>query len=105
MASRSPAAVQDAPQVDAKTTESGHKKAGLSEDEMSKMDERRNPRAVVAKHLGDAESESHDRTRQSTAPLLFAPNRHKPSPMTTSSRTGNPRTQFRMAAWGSGRQP
>ncbi|OAN71099.1 hypothetical protein A8B82_21130 [Sulfitobacter sp. EhC04] len=50
----SPAALQDAAKSYAKTTEAG-KKAGLSEDEMSKMDDAAIRRAVVAKSLGDAE--------------------------------------------------
>jgi hypothetical protein len=53
----SPAALQDAAKSYAKTTEAG-KKAGLSEDEMSKMDDAAIRRAVVAKHLGDAEAKA-----------------------------------------------
>lgn len=53
----SPAAMQDAAKKYAATTEAG-KKAGLSEDDMSKMDDAAIRRAVVAKHLGDAEAKA-----------------------------------------------
>lgn len=53
----SPAALQDAAKSYAKTTEAG-KKAGLSEDEMSKMDDAAIRRAVVAKSLGVEEAKA-----------------------------------------------
>lgn len=94
----SPAALQDAAKKYAKTTEAG-KKAGLTEEEMAKMDDAAIRRAVVAKHLGDAEAKAMTDAAIDGA-FAFAA---KAQPTTTNDAAlgAGIRTQVGDAGWGS----
>ncbi len=94
----SPAALQDAAKKFAKTTEAG-KKAGLSEEDMAKMDDAAIRRAVVAKHLGDAEAKAMTDAAIEGA-FAFAA-KGTSTPTNDAALGSGLRTQVADAGWGS----
>lgn len=94
----SPAAMSDAAKKRAFTTEAG-KKAGMSDDDMDKMDDAAIRRAVVAKSLGDAEAKAMTDAAIEGAFAFAAKN---PATQTNDAALANGlRTELQDGAWGS----